>query len=236
MTRREFINCAILAGGGATMLVLAIRHDYRRRQRIKHETTTSNTPDGSILRTVHPKMQQHEGTGLRLQRIQRGGEIAHVRNNNVAGYTSNSNDDQHSRRADSNGSSNRPDDMLRPVVIADTPTIANGTGGGASVRHSGPRKTVTMRVTAYCPCAKCCGTSSPGITASGETADTPLVAAPRHLPFYTWLIVPGYNNNRPVQVLDRGGTIKGNCLDVLFPTHQEALNWGVKYLQVEILP
>jgi len=95
-----------------------------------------------------------------------------------------------------------------------------------------------MRVTAYCPCAKCCGqwskhkTTAAGIKLKGGER---LVAAPKTIPFGTKLIIPGYNNGQPVKVLDRGGAIKGNRLDVLFDTHQEALNWGVKYLNVEIV-
>lgn len=80
-------------------------------------------------------------------------------------------------------------------------------------------------VTAYCPCTKCCGTCSPGITASGhriEPGDV-FVAAPKNIPFGTKVFVPGYGWST---VQDRGGAIKGNRIDVFFPTHQEALEWG----------
>jgi 3D (Asp-Asp-Asp) domain-containing protein len=86
------------------------------------------------------------------------------------------------------------------------------------------------RVTAYCPCVRCCGKSD-GITASGyqiQPGDK-LCAAPREFPFGTILSIPGYGT---VKVLDRGGAIKAKKLDVLFPTHQEALNWGVQYLEI----
>ena len=46
--------------------------------------------------------------------------------------------------------------------------------------------------------------------------------------------IPGYAEGKPVPVLDRGGAIKGNRLDVFFPTHQAALNWDRKTLTVEI--
>jgi len=91
-----------------------------------------------------------------------------------------------------------------------------------------------MRVTAYCPCAKCCGQFADGITANGHRiADGDrFVAADRQYAFGTELIIPGYHNGRPVKVLDRGGAIKGNKLDVFFNTHEEALEWGVRYLDV----
>lgn len=98
-------------------------------------------------------------------------------------------------------------------------------------------ETVRMRVTAYCPCKKCCGPNAKGITASGKPVTTnggKFVAADRSVPFGTMISIPGYADGAPVPVLDRGGAIKGNRLDVFFPTHAEALRWGVKYLDVEI--
>ena len=97
-------------------------------------------------------------------------------------------------------------------------------------------QTVKMKVTAYCPCPKCCGAYSDGITATGHKiyqGDT-FVAADKAYSFETEMIIPGYNNTRTVKVLDRGGAIKGNKLDVFFNTHQEALKWGVRYLDVKI--
>ncbi len=93
-----------------------------------------------------------------------------------------------------------------------------------------------MRVTAYCPCPKCCGEYSDGVTACGyeiQPGDT-FVAADRRYSFGTEMLIPGYSNSRAVKVLDRGGAIKGNRLDVFFATHQEALDWGVKYLEVSV--
>jgi len=93
-----------------------------------------------------------------------------------------------------------------------------------------------MRVTAYCPCPKCCGRFSDGITACGhKIADGDRFAASdKKFSIHTELIIPGYNNNRPVEVLDRGGAITGERLDVFFNTHDEALEWGVQYLDVKV--
>ena len=92
-----------------------------------------------------------------------------------------------------------------------------------------------MLVTAYCPCTECCGPNARGITASGRPVSANggrFVAADRSIPFGTMLLVPGYNDGRPVEVLDRGGAIKGDHLDVFFPTHEEAKRWGVRRLAV----
>ena len=62
-----------------------------------------------------------------------------------------------------------------------------------------------------------------------------LVAAdPKVLPYGTMLTVPGYADGEIVPVLDCGGAIKGARLDLLFPTHEGALNWGVQDLRVVV--
>ncbi len=97
-------------------------------------------------------------------------------------------------------------------------------------------ESIEMRVTAYCPCPSCCGEYSDGITANGYEIqpDDTFVAADRRYPFGTEMLIPGYSNSQPVKVLDRGGAIKGNRLDVFFATHEEALQWGVQYLDVNV--
>lgn len=99
---------------------------------------------------------------------------------------------------------------------------------------------VEMEVTAYCACPKCCGPNARGITASGKPVaynDGRFVAADtRLLPFGTRLLVPGYHDGIPVEVIDRGGAIKGNKLDVYFPTHEQARQWGRRKVMVTILP
>ena len=97
-------------------------------------------------------------------------------------------------------------------------------------------RTVRMRVTGYCPCSKCCGEYSDGITANGHKirpGDT-FVAADRRYAFGTEMVIPGYSNSQVVKVLDRGGAIRGDKLDAFFHTHQAALEWGVKYLDVQV--
>jgi len=106
----------------------------------------------------------------------------------------------------------------------------------AKARAGGEWECIRMRVTAYCPCPKCCGEYSDGVTACGHKirpGDT-FVAADRRYLFGTEMLIPGYSNDQTVKVLDRGGAIKGNRLDVFFGSHEEALEWGVRYLEVRI--
>ncbi len=88
------------------------------------------------------------------------------------------------------------------------------------------------KVTAYCPCSRCCGSYANGITAMGTTARAGhTIAAPSNFPFGTRIRMNGHE----YVVEDRGGAIKGNRIDLYVNTHAEALAWGVKYLTIEVL-
>jgi 3D (Asp-Asp-Asp) domain-containing protein len=125
-----------------------------------------------------------------------------------------------------------PDELLHDAVTASA-TLPSGTD---SVAHR--LRIIRMEVTAYCPCPRCCGENAQGITASGHDVsynNSHFVAADTEvLPFGTKLVIPGYTG-APVEVIDRGGAIKGNKLDVFFPTHEEALQWGRQFLDVTVV-
>lgn len=99
------------------------------------------------------------------------------------------------------------------------------------------------KLTAYCPCTKCCGkwgenrpTDANGnlivVTASGRyaKANWTVAADTSVLPFGTRIYINGYE----YEVQDRGGAVKGNRIDIYFDDHQEALNFGVQYAEVMI--
>lgn len=100
------------------------------------------------------------------------------------------------------------------------------------------KKVLWMEVTAYCGCTKCCGSSARGITASGRSivynGGQFVAADTKVLPFGTKVQIPGYANDQLVEVIDRGGAIKGNHLDVFFPTHEAAKEWGRKWMGVTV--
>lgn len=101
-----------------------------------------------------------------------------------------------------------------------------------------PIKKMKMVVTAYSPDWRSCGDSADGLTATLHSVQTnahKLVAAdPRVLPYGSMLTIPGYDNECVVPVLDCGGAIKGNRLDLLFPTHEQARKWGKKTVTVTV--
>lgn len=101
-----------------------------------------------------------------------------------------------------------------------------------------PKKTIWMTVTGYSPDARSCGDSADGRTATNHSVWTNgmnLVAAdPRLLPYGSIVSIPGYAEDEAVPVLDCGGAIKGTRLDLLYPSHSQALKWGVKRVKVTV--
>ena len=128
---------------------------------------------------------------------------------------------------------------ILPASVEPAPAAAAAPAHRTARADKPKPRTLQMTVTAYCPCKKCCGENAQGITASGATAKANhsrfVAADTSRLAFRTRLSIPGYDGGRPVPILDRGGAIKGNRLDVFFPTHREALRWGVRKLTVTVL-
>jgi 3D (Asp-Asp-Asp) domain-containing protein len=89
--------------------------------------------------------------------------------------------------------------------------------------------TTTFKVTAYCPCELCCGQYANGITATGTvaTAGRTIAVDPTVIPYGSEVILNGHTYIAE----DCGGAIKGNKIDMFFDTHEEALQWGVRYIE-----
>ena len=78
------------------------------------------------------------------------------------------------------------------------------------------------RISAYCPCEKCCGWNT-GITASGTQATAGRTAAMNGVPFGTKIVIDSHEYT----VEDRGGGLGSKIIDIYFDTHEEALNSGL---------
>ena len=103
-------------------------------------------------------------------------------------------------------------------------------------RVSVPVATLLCTVTAYSPTVQECD-GNPLITASGKRVYVGGVAADlRKFPLGTILRIPNYNNGNPCTVIDSGGSIKGNRLDVFMWSTHEAIHFGRRRnVRVEVL-
>ena len=88
-----------------------------------------------------------------------------------------------------------------------------------------------FKLTGYCRCVKCCGKSD-GITSTGTKAK-----AGRTIAVDSSIIPYGSKvkiNKKEYVAEDCGGAIKNNKIDIFFDSHEEALEFGVKYADVYI--
>lgn len=100
-------------------------------------------------------------------------------------------------------------------------------------------KTVKMLVTAYCPCKICCGKHANGETSLGDNAYVldGVAADPKAIPYRTDLWIPGVGVK---EVDDTGGAMRQSWkkmiyhIDLRFKDHQSALNWGRRWLNVQV--
>lgn len=117
-----------------------------------------------------------------------------------------------------------------PPVIADKLSGEDKPAEGCAVLDIG-EPLGEFRLTAYCPCAKCCGKWANGITATGTTATEGRTIAvdPAVIPYGSAVTL--YYEDGTVHTYtaeDCGGGIKGNRLDIYFDDHQAALQFGVQ--------
>ncbi|MBQ2937394.1 MAG: G5 domain-containing protein [Clostridia bacterium] len=118
--------------------------------------------------------------------------------------------------------------QVNKVVTSRSATTRTSNTNTATTSNAGAQR---YKVTAYCPCAKCCGKSN-GITAAGTRATAGrTVAASSKFSFGTKLNINGH----VYTVEDRGGAISGNKIDIFVNSHAEALAWGVRYLPVSVV-
>jgi 3D (Asp-Asp-Asp) domain-containing protein len=101
-----------------------------------------------------------------------------------------------------------------------------------AVPAHGAEITRIYTVTAYCPCAKCCGRAGMP-TANGQMPAVGVtVAAPRSLPFGTRLRIEGLGE-RIVQ--DRQSKRFDDRIDVFVSDRESAIKFGVRKLEVTVI-
>ena len=93
-----------------------------------------------------------------------------------------------------------------------------------------------FKLTAYCPCMKCCGKTD-GITSTGTLAaeGRTIAVDPRVIPYGSTVTIyyeDGKVHTYPAE--DCGGAIQENRIDVFFSSHDAARAFGVQSAMVYV--
>jgi 3D (Asp-Asp-Asp) domain-containing protein len=93
------------------------------------------------------------------------------------------------------------------------------------------KSSAVLRTTAYCSCEKCCGWST-GITYSGTTATAgrTIGANLDEYPLGTKLLIDGN-----IYIVEDTGNLGFGTIDIYMDSHEEALQYGVKYVNAEVI-
>lgn len=113
------------------------------------------------------------------------------------------------------------------VAVASLPQAASSP---PAVKGTMEMTVTATAYTAYCP--GCSGTTAIGINLR-ENPDQKVIAVdPNVIPLGSRVWVEGYGE---AIAGDTGGAIKGNKIDVFIPSHESALEWGVKKVKIKVL-
>ena len=94
-------------------------------------------------------------------------------------------------------------------------------------------KEIYVTSTAYTAnCNGCSGTTATGINLHANPNAKVIAVDPRVIPLGTKVYVEGYGY---AIAADTGGAIKGNKIDVFFPSKSDAYRWGRKKVKIKIL-
>ncbi len=89
----------------------------------------------------------------------------------------------------------------------------------------GTGRRMTVHSTAYC---------LQGFTARGTRVELGTIAVdPRVIPMGSLIYVHGYGWGR---ALDTGGAVRGNFIDVWFPSASQCYQWGTRSVQIVVFP
>lgn len=97
-----------------------------------------------------------------------------------------------------------------------------------------PKHIIECKLTAYC-CENYPHICNNGDATNTATMTTPtpgrtIAVDPTVIPYGSEVVINGHTYIAE----DCGGAVKGNRIDVLFATHQEALEFGIQYADVEV--
>lgn len=105
----------------------------------------------------------------------------------------------------------------------ETMNVGSSTGG----------KEIYMSATAYTAgCDGCSGVTATGLDLRSNPNAKVIAVDPNVIPLGSTVYVEGYGH---AVAADKGGAIKGNKIDVFFPSKSTAYHWGVKQVKVRIV-
>ena len=115
------------------------------------------------------------------------------------------------------------------VLRFDTIFYADAGGSGAITAEEGESLGI-FSITGYCNCTICCGQWSGGPTYSGvmPQANRTIAVDPDVIPLGSVVVI----NGQAYVAEDTGSAINGNDIDIYFDSHEAALIWGRKSLEV----
>jgi len=119
-------------------------------------------------------------------------------------------------------------DMVSAKKTETIPPVLNASSGSFS-----PIQVITMVATGYDGCYKCNYPYYGRPSYIGIPLKRGIVAVdPSIIPMGARIYVEGYGE---AIAADQGEAIKGNRIDLFFDSHQEALDWGIRTVEVSIL-
>ncbi|PGP18680.1 hypothetical protein COA01_23340 [Bacillus cereus] len=115
----------------------------------------------------------------------------------------------------------------------------NASGGAGGIPTDGGMtgvstgKVLDMEATAYGPdCQGCIGITAYGINIKGKPTPKVIAVDPKTIPLGTYVYVEGYGE---AIAGDTGSAIKGNIIDLLYPSEAASEAWGRRKVKVTIL-
>ena len=122
----------------------------------------------------------------------------------------------------------KPAEQTKPVEQSEP---ADSNNESQDQAESG--KEITVSATAYtADCQGCSGTTATGVDLKANPDAKVIAVDPSVIPLGSKVYVEGYGY---ATAADTGSAIKGNRVDIFVPNQQDAVNWGVKNVKVQIL-
>ncbi|MFB7639911.1 3D domain-containing protein [Peribacillus butanolivorans] len=126
-----------------------------------------------------------------------------------------------------------PAEQAKPAAPAEQAKKEKTVSNSESTNQSGIEKEITVRATAYTAnCQGCSGTTATGIDLKANPDAKVISVDPSVIPLGSKVYVEGYGY---ATAADTGSAIKGNKVDIFIPNEQDAINWGVKNVKLQIL-